>query len=326
MKTHLAFAGLLLAAGFIEASSIKPGELWPDNRGQHIQAHGGGITKVGNTYYWFGEDYSPSNSKEKRYLACYSSENLTDWVFRNQVVKLSSPEDLGRNWVLQRPKVFHNEKTGKYVLYAHIDDGNYKFARVALFTCDKPDGDYTYIRCFRPLNHESRDIGQFVDDDGQAYLIFEDRPFGFRIARLSEDYLEVEKEMCLVPMHLEGGAVVHYQGLYYTVGSDLTGWDPNPNRFATAKSLEGPWSEFKNIAPPETKTYGSQSTLMLKVVGKKTTTVLLLADMWKPKNLGDSRYLWMPLQIGGGKLSLPAPREWTLDLRTGEYSWEKKAE
>jgi len=26
----------------------------------------------------------------------------------------------------------------------------------------------------------------------------------------------------------------------------------------------------------------------------------------------------MPLQIGGGNLSLPAPAEWKLDIRTGE--------
>jgi hypothetical protein len=44
------------------------------------------------------------------------------------------------------------------------------------------DGDYQYLKSFRPLGHESRDIGQFVDDDGTAYLIFEDRPNGFRIA------------------------------------------------------------------------------------------------------------------------------------------------
>ena len=36
---------------------------------------------------------------------------------------------------------------------------------------------------FRPLGYESRDIGQFVDDDGSAYLIFESRPsHGFYIA------------------------------------------------------------------------------------------------------------------------------------------------
>ncbi len=57
---------------------------------------------------------------------------------------------------------------------------------------DTVDGDYNYLRSFRPLDHESRDIGQFIDDDGTAYLIFEDRPFGFRIAKLSDDYLTVE--------------------------------------------------------------------------------------------------------------------------------------
>jgi hypothetical protein len=181
------------------------------------------------------------------------------------------------------------------------------------------DGDYRYLKSFRPLGQESRDIGQFIDDDGSAYLIFEDRPAkGFHIARLSDDYLTVEKDVCLIKAPLEGGAVVHYEGLYYAVGSALTGWDPNPNKYATAPSLAGPWSEFKDIAPPEAKTYGSQSTMMLKVVGSRSTTVIFMGDIWKPNAKWDSRYLWMPLSIGAGKLSLPAPAEWTLDVATGE--------
>ena len=157
-----------------------------------------------------------------------------------------------------------------------------------------------------------------IDDDGTAYLIFEDRPFGFRIALLSEDYLNVEKEVCLIKEHMEGGALVHFNGLYYVIGSALTGWDPNPNKYSTATSLEGPWSEFKDIAPTQSKTYGSQSTMMLKVIGTKTTTVIFLADIWKPRTQWDSRYLWMPLEIGMGKVWLPEPKEWKLDVVTGE--------
>jgi hypothetical protein len=255
----------------------------------------------------------------KRCVACYSSTNLAQWTFRNQVVQLADPENLGHGWVLERPKVFYNEKTGKFVMYAHIDGrGGYKFASVAVFTCDTVDGNYQYLKSFRPLDHESRDIGQFVDDDGTAYLIFEDRPFGFRIAKLSDDYLTVEKQMCLIPQHMEGGAVVHYQGLYYVIGSALTGWSPNPNKYATAKSLEGPWSEFKDIAPPDKNTYGCQSTMLWKVVGTKTTTVIFMGDIWKPRTQWDSRYLWMPLQIGDGKLWLLEPKPWTLDIKTGE--------
>lgn len=301
---------------------IQPGELWPDKSGNHIQAHGGGITKIGKTYYWYGEERRQGLDSNKRYVSCYASKDLRNWEFKGDVLQLNDPENLGRNWVCERPKVFYNAKTKKYVMYLHLDNSTYKLARVAVCVSDKPDGNYTYIKSFRPLGQESRDIGQFIDDDGQAYLIFEDRPNGFHIAKLSDDYMDVEKEVCLVKMKLEGGAVVHYNGLYYAIGSALTGWNPNPNKYATATSLAGPWSEFKDIAPPETKTYGSQSTLMLKVTGTKKTTVIFMADIWKPRTQWDSRYLWMPLEIGDGKLWLPQPKPWKIDVKTGEVSFK----
>jgi hypothetical protein len=315
----LSIASLLVGFSAIAApQTIKPGEIWPDDRGKHIQAHGGGILKQGATYYWFGEDRSQGLDHDKRYVSCYASQDLAHWTFRNQVIKATDPENLGPRWVLERSKVFYNSATKTFVMYMHIDDGRYRLARVGVATCATVDGDYKYLKSFRPLDHESRDIGQFIDDDGTPYLIFEDRPFGFRIATLSEDYLTVAKEVCLIPMHLEGGAIVHYNGLYYAIGSALTGWDPNPNKYATASRLEGPWSEFKDIAPPETKTYGSQSTMLLKVVGTKTTTVIFMGDIWKPHTQWDSRYLWMPAEIGDGKLWLPEPKEWSLDIETGE--------
>src|ERR1035437_2430461 len=303
----LGAAALLLAAG---PQTIHPGDVWPDDRGQHVQAHGGGIVKVGDAWYWFGEDRSQGLDPARRYVSCYSSNDLAHWTFRNQVMKQADPGDLGARFVLERPKVFYNAKTKKYVMYMHIDDARYALARVGVAVSDTVDGDYQYVKSFRPLGHESRDIGQFIDDDGTPYLIFEDRPFGFRIATLSADYLNVEKEVCLIPLHLEGGAVVHYQGLYYAIGSALTGWNPNPKKFATAKSLAGPWSEFRDIAPPAANTYGAQSTMLLKVIGTQATTVIFMGDIWRPRAQWDSRYLWMPLEIRDGKLWLPEPKPW----------------
>jgi len=318
--------GLLAATGLNAAPpTIRPGELWPDDRGRHIQAHGGGIIKLGDTYYWFGEDRSQDNDPGKRYVACYASTDLAHWTFRRQVLQLADPENFGPKWILERPKVFFNERTKQFVMYMHIDgpmpgvEGGYALARVGVAVCDTVDGEYRYLRSFRPLGRESRDIGQFIDDDGSAYLIFESRPTkGFFIAKLSDDYLDVEKEVCLVEAPLEGGAIVRYEGLYYVVGSALTGWAPNPNKYATATSLAGPWSEFRDLAPPATKTYGSQSTNLVKVVGTKTTSVLYLGDQWRPKAHWDGRYLWMPLEIGGGRMWLPEPREWSIDVATGE--------
>ena len=323
-KSALALAILLVCLAAKAAETFTPGELWPDDRGQHIQAHGGGILKVGDTYYWFGEDRGFTNARGLRCVGCYSSTNLAQWTFRNQVFKSRNPEKFGRGWVLERPKVFYNTKTKKFVMYMHIDGAlpgegfGYKLARVGVATCDTVDGDYQYLKSFRPLGYESRDIGQFVDDDGSAYLISEDRPNGFRIFKLSDDFLSIEKDVCLLPEHLEGGALVHYNDLYYVVGSHLTGWGANPNVYATAKSLAGPWSEFKNIAPPDKKTFGAQSTMLLKITGTKTTSVIFMGDMWNADNLGDSRYLWMPLEIGGGKMALPEPHKWSLDITTGE--------
>ena len=300
---------------------IHPGEIWPDNNGNHIQAHGGGIIKLGKMYYWYGEERTAGRDTNFRYVSCYTSKDLVNWKSEGVVFSQADPENLGPNWVMERPKVFYNQKDKKYVMYFHLDNSKYKVAKVGIAVSDRPFGPFNFVKSFRPLGHESRDIGQFIDDDGSAYLVFEDRPFGFRIAKLSNDYMNVEKEMSLIKEHMEGGAIVRYQGLYYSIGSGLDGWAPTPNKYATAVSLTGPWSEFKDIAPPDTKTYGSQSTMLIKVSGTKSTTIIFMADKWNPDNQWNSRYLWMPVKIGEGKLWVPEPRPWILNIKTGKWKY-----
>ena len=309
--------------------SINPALPWLDDRGKPIQAHGGGVIRVDGEYFWFGEDRSPDNDPDTCCVACYSSTDLIHWRFRNQVFVARNPDNVDGLWQIERPKVFHNKKTGKFVMFMHMDGqapGNwsrYSIARVGIAVCDTVDGNYEYVRSFRPLGKESRDIGQFIDDDGAAYLIFESRPEkGFHIAKLSEDFMDVEKSVAFIEAPIEGGAIVRHEGLYYCLGSHLTGWWPNANKYCVAEKLEGPWSELKDIAPPESLTYGSQSTYLLKVTGSEKTTVIYMGDVWRPYELGDSRYLWYPLEIGGGNMALkPAkgwmPGPWSIDLATG---------
>lgn len=312
-------SGMSYYVGF--PGGIKPGEPWLDNRGKHIQAHGGGILKSGENYYWFGEDRSAEFDWHDGHVACYISTNLIDWSFCRDVLNLNATADFGGQTVVERPKVYHNAKTGKFVMYFHMDNAHYHLASVGVAVSDTVDGDYKLIKYFRPLGHDSRDIGQFIDDDGAAYLISEDRPNGFHIYQLSEDYLDIAKDVCLVPEHLEAGAIVHYGGIYYFVGSHLSGWTANPNVYATSRSLAGPWSEFRDIAPPEKNTYGSQSTMLLKIVGSKTNAVIFMGDIWRHPKLANSRYLWMPLEIDDGKMWLPGPKPWQLDVQTGEVSF-----
>ena len=60
--------------------------------------------------------------------------------------------------------------------------------------------------------------------------------------------------------------------------------------------------------------------MLLKVVGTNKTSVIFIADIWRPQNHADGRYLWMPAEIGDGKFWIPTPRPRTIDLLTGETS------
>src|SRR5207248_5109320 len=58
------------------AQVIRPGEVWLDDRGKPIQAHGGGILKKDDTYFWFGEEREQGLDPVKKYVGCYSSKDL----------------------------------------------------------------------------------------------------------------------------------------------------------------------------------------------------------------------------------------------------------
>ena len=67
-----------------EKGTIASGKLWPDNEGEHINAHGGGVLYHNGTYYWYGEHKSPTTSSALVGVMCYSSKNLTDWKMKEQ--------------------------------------------------------------------------------------------------------------------------------------------------------------------------------------------------------------------------------------------------
>ena len=308
---------------FAQAASniVRPGAVWSDTQGARIEAHGGGVIRYDGKFFWFGEDRAQGQDPAKRYVSCYDSSDFVHWTSHGDALALADPEDLGPNWVLERPKVYHDTRTRQFVMYFHLDDSHYKVARVGIATSSSVCGPYTFVRGFRPLGEESRDIGQFVDDDGTAYLIFESRPTkGFFIAKLTADDLGVAEKTSFVPVPLEGGALVHLGAWYYVVGSHMTGWRPNPDVYAVSHSIHGPWSSFQNIAPPEPNTYGSQPTMLFKLKGTRETSVIYMGDIWNPRALWDSRYLWMPLDIGNGKLRLPDPKPWKVNAITGATS------
>jgi beta-xylosidase len=119
-----------------------------------------------------GEDKSGGSNFQN--VNCYSSPNLVEWTYVGALLSRGTSGDLGPGRVVERPKVIYNARTKKYVLYMHIDSGNYKEAKVGVATSDSVCGRYTYHKSYQPMGRQSRDMGLFQDDDGTAYLLSED--------------------------------------------------------------------------------------------------------------------------------------------------------
>jgi len=129
---------------------------WPDDKGVHINAHGGGVMFHDGVYYWFGEFYPDKKNPAPRVagVGCYSSTDLYNW--KNEGVVLArvkdSKSEITEGCIMERPKVIYNSKTGKFVMWFHLElkGQGYRASRSGVAVADKPNGPYTYLRSERP--------------------------------------------------------------------------------------------------------------------------------------------------------------------------------
>jgi Glycosyl hydrolases family 43 len=303
-------------AGTGGAVTITPGSVWNDTQGNVIQAHGEGIIKVDAKYYWLGED--KTNGAAFQNVKCYSSSDLVNWTFVNNVLTRQASGDLGPNRVIERPHVIYNGSTSQFVMYMHVDNSNYTDRKAGVATSSSVCGSYTYRGSMKPLGHDSLDDTLFQDGT-TGYFLSEDRTnTKLQIYQLSDDYLTVSSLVATVPQY-ESPAVVKIGGTYFLFGSHLSGWATNDNQYSTASSMAGPWGTWKSFAPAGTNTCNSQSTFILPVTGSSSTTYVFLADRWNSGNLTDSRYIWLPLTINGTTVSVTCATSWKIDVSTGVW-------
>lgn len=149
----MAFIAALLSSAQVAMAGIRPGAVWPDNRGIHINAHGGGVLRCGDTFYWFGEHKADTTSSAMVGVTCYSSKDLEHWTYRGVALKVSDTKgsDIELGCILERPKVIYNKKTGKYVMWFHLElkGQGYAAARYGVAVADRPEGPYTFLRSGR---------------------------------------------------------------------------------------------------------------------------------------------------------------------------------
>ena len=329
--TMMVAGGLTLAsstsamAAETQSNGIQSGKVWHATDGSVLNAHGAGMLYYNGTYYLYGE-----YKKGKTYLlfekngwenyrvdvtgiSCYSSKDLLHWKNEGIVlpaVKNDPNSDLAPSKVLERPKVIYNAKTKKFVMWAHVESADYAKACAGVAVSDSPTGPFKYLGSFRPNNAMSRDQTVFVDDDGKAYQFSSsEQNATMYIHELTDDYLKPTGRFTrnFVKMSREAPAVFKYNGKYYMLSSGCTGWDPNVAQIAEADSIMGPWKvlDYNPCTGVDAdKTFYGQSTYVQPVYGRKDAYIAMF-DRWNKKDLQDSRYLWLPVKIENGKITIP---------------------
>ena len=347
-----------------------------DNNGKPIQAHGGQIQKLGNKYYWIGED------KTYDYKPCpgihmYTSEDLYNWNDEGLVLKTMKTEsqfeeeyfsslygqlsnqqkyaiyeDLwqgngGDGCVIERPKMLHNPKTGKYVIWFHADgttpssqgSSNYGKAKAGVAISDNALGPYKLLGTYLLVNDNKydhswdnigghvRDMNLFQDDDGTAYVIYSsDGNENTYIVKLNDEYTGISKSggdssiegvdyiVTLVKNSREAPAMFKANGKYYMINSGCTGWAPNAASYAISDKVLGEWKTIANpcVDDGSSTTYDTQSTCVYKV---EEGEYIYMGDRWFSNNLKDSRYVWLPIEFDSqGHIYIRKYSNWDLSI------------
>jgi hypothetical protein len=313
-----------------------------DTDGNRVNAHGGGIIKVGDTYYMHGE-YFLSTTTDNNFngFSMYSSKDLATWKNEGIILPQQASGELGPNRKGERPHIIKCPATGEFVLYAHAADSTYQVDKEVVYaTSATVNGKYTYQG---PLTNAAgttaahSDMSAFADGDN-AYVLTESG----HVYTLSTDcHSWLTDKYYSTVNHDSGGAesptVFKAGNTYYWIGSYKTGWRANNNFYSTAPAMTGPWT-FQGFIAPVTdtadklsaeRTWLSQSTWVQPVQGCEGTTYVYWGDHWdgnqdttapgKHNNL--ATYVFQPLVFDGTKISMPAYLDpWKLDVGKGTWS------
>ncbi len=135
--------------------AFRPGELWLDDNGIPINAHGGGILRHGGCFYWYGEHKIGGREGNRAHVGVhvYESEDLYNWCDRGIALDIRDGRipELPPGCVIERPKVLEAAATGRFVMYFHFESGaGYRDAATGIAVAERPEGPFRLLRIARP--------------------------------------------------------------------------------------------------------------------------------------------------------------------------------
>ncbi|HEY4187510.1 MAG TPA: family 43 glycosylhydrolase [Polyangia bacterium] len=331
------------AGGATTGALIHNDGFWKDTSGTPIYSQGGGVLRVGATYYWYGAKYNgavtyAANPKGKNSdtsfaaVTCYSSTDLATWKLEGNILTAAGlGADVDSSTWIGRMGVVYNANTKKYVLitqYSGPAGTGELFA-----TSSTPTGtfafDHVQTSVTNVANTTTGDQTIFIDDDGAAYLICSSSSgrSNLYVAPLrASDSLNVEPATRIFGgAGREGNTMFKYNGTYYFCSSDLHGWNASHSYYIAATNIMGPYGAEGIIGNTDNDfSHVSQTGFFITVKGTAGTTVIFAGDRWSDfagNGLGYNQ--WCPLSFtttDGTKPTMQSVSAWTLDAAAGTWS------
>jgi len=156
MKTETQTESIHVPSARTLLNSFKPGAVWPDNKGVHINAHGGGALFHEGVYYWFGEHKIEGDAGNAAHVGVhvYSSRDLYNWADAGIALAVNDdPQSpIARGCILERPKVIFNPRTKRFVMWFHLEpkDAGYSGSLSGVAVGANVTGPFQFQRAFRP--------------------------------------------------------------------------------------------------------------------------------------------------------------------------------
>ncbi|EWM10140.1 family 43 glycosylhydrolase [Kutzneria sp. 744] len=317
------------------APTLQNDIFWKDTSGNPIYSQGGGVLKVGGTYYWYGVKYNgaptyyndPAKGKNGdvsfNAIPCYSSTDLVHWKFEGNALTAS---DVGGGGWVGRVGVAHNPTTGKYVLISQ-GRGGLMFA-----TSSSPTGHFALAGTQSSIGNVSTgmsgDQSVFTDDDGRAYLVFSNssgRSHLYVAPLRTSDFLHVESAVNIYNSSSggrEGNIMFKHGAVYYFCSSDLHGWNAShtyciqstkiSSSYSSEYVLQGTDADFSHV---------TQTGLAFEVTGSSGSFVMFGGDRWSDfagNGLGYND--WVPVTFNGTTPVFHSLNEWNIDAAAGTWS------
>jgi beta-xylosidase len=213
-----------------------------DTDGAILDAHDSKLNFHSGLYYWHAASYGnctepkgPSGCSPVTVGSCgfqtdhnvslYTSADLVTW--KNEGVAFTATGNLPPHSVLFAPKTVYNAKTAQWVMWFNYITNSFTNSFYGVATSSNPAGPFTVVNKNVALQFQDNgDEGLFVDDDGQAYVIYTTLSKGHSISieRLSPDYTTslgaAASSGIFGPGNVEAPALFKRNGVYYaTFGS-----------------------------------------------------------------------------------------------------------